>query len=169
MRYWMIGMALAAGAMAAQAQDSAWGYFEAPDGANGAGVQAANGAQLILKCDKPGKRAVYAVVVTPEPLVPLTNNGFQMRPIELRFDTEAPVEERWRFYERSAVAVDQTQTKSLTRFLNDLVDAKSVRLRLNPERARYVEATFEVAGAREAVAKVYELCKDDSPDTAPSS
>jgi len=164
MRYLILGAALAATCGAAQAQDTAWGFFEAPGGSNGAGVQAGNGAQLILKCDKPGKRSVYAVVVTPESLVPPTATApFQMRPIEVRFDAKGPVDERWRFYERSAVAIDQTQTKSLTRFLSGLADAQAVRLRMNPERARYVEESFEVAGAREAIAKVYELCQDDSP------
>lgn len=169
MRYLVMGIILAASSVAAQGQEeaapqSAWGFFEAPDGSNGAGVQAPNGAQLILKCDKPGKRSVYAVVVTPQALVPPTASApFQMRPIELRFDTKAPVDERWRFYERSAVAIDQTQTKTLTRFLSGLAGAQAVRVRMNPERARWVEESFEVAGAGDAITKIYELCKDDSP------
>jgi hypothetical protein len=167
MRHVVMGIALSATCVTAQAQnvgESAWGFFEAPDGSNGAGVQASNGAQLILKCDKPGKRSVYAVVVTPHALVPPTASApFQMRPIELRFDTRAPVDERWRFYERSAVAIDQSQTKALTRFLNGLAGAQTVRVRMNPERARYIEENFEVGGAGDAIAKVYELCGDDSP------
>jgi hypothetical protein len=170
MRYVVMGIALAATCGAALAQNdapSSWGFFEAPDGSYGAGVQASNGAQMILKCDKPGKRSVYAVVVTPHALVPPTASApFQMRPVELRFDARSPVDERWRFYERSAVAIDQTQTKALTRFLTGLASAQAVRVRMNPERGRYVEENFEVAGASDAIAKVYELCGDDSPVSA---
>src|SRR5690554_2044131 len=54
MRYLVMGVAAAALAAGAQAQQPAWGYFDA-DGSSGAGVQAANGAQFMLKCDKPGR------------------------------------------------------------------------------------------------------------------
>jgi hypothetical protein len=39
---------------------------------------------------------------------------------------------------------------------------------MNPERARYVEAEFDVGGAREAIARVYTSCQDTSPLTAPA-
>jgi hypothetical protein len=70
MRYMVIALALAAVPAAAQNQASPWQYFEPAGGTMQAGVVNAQGAQLIIKCDKPGKGQVFAVVVTPEKLVP---------------------------------------------------------------------------------------------------
>ena len=70
MKKLLIGAALAACSASVLAQDGSWAYFE-PEGAPlQAGVVAEDGAQLILKCDKPGKRSVYAVVVTNTSMVP---------------------------------------------------------------------------------------------------
>ena len=162
MRYLVMGVAAAALAAGAQAQQPAWGYFDA-DGSSGAGVQAANGAQFMLKCDKPGRGEVYAVVVSVENLVPPNNTRFQMRPAMLRFDDGAESEERWRFCERSAVAVNQSTERTLERLLLGLSDADNFRIRLNPERARWVEMTFPVTGAKDAIARVYESGEDDNP------
>src|SRR5690606_15632833 len=163
MRYWMIAAALVAVPAAAQDQASAWQYYEPEGGTLQAGVVNARGAQLILKCDKPGKGEVFAVVVTPEKQVPPSNQPFVTRALELRFDAGAPVEDRWRYYENSVVAIDQKPTIALTRFLNGLADAAKVRVRTNPERARYVEAEFDVSGARDAITRVYESCRDTNP------
>ncbi len=168
MRYWMIAVALAAAPAAAQNQASPWQYFEPAGGTLQAGVVNAQGAQLILKCDKPGKGEVFAVVVTPEKQVPPTNNRFVTRALELRFDADAPIEDRWRYYENSVVAIDQKPTIALTRFLNELADSSKVLVRTNPERARYVEAEFNVTGAREAIGRVYTSCQDTSPVTPPA-
>ena len=166
MRNWVIGVAVAAIAAGAAAQGapSKWGYFEQAGAPLQAGVQNARGAQLILKCDKPGKHQVYAIVVTGENLVPPTDRSpFQMRPAEFRFDEGANEEDRWRFYEKSAVAIDQTTTKALSHFLTGLSTAQKVRVRLNPERARWVEETFDVAGAHDAINRVFTSCGDDNP------
>ena len=164
MRYLMLGAALAAVSAGAYAQaQSPWQYYEPAGGTMQAGVVSADGAQLILKCDKPGKEEVYAVVVTPDKLVPPQNADFTTRPINLRFDEEGEIEDRWRFYDNSAVAIDKKPAKSLSRLLGELVDAKKVRFRLNPERARWVEANFEVTGAKEAIDRVYASCKDTIP------
>jgi hypothetical protein len=166
MRNWVIGIGVAAMAVGAAAQDasSKWGYFEQAGSPLQAGVQNARGAQLILKCDKPGKHQVYAVVVTGESLVPATDRSpFQMRPAEFRFDEGANEDDRWRFYEKSAVAIDQTTIKALTHFLTGLADAQKVRVRLNPDRGRWVEESFEVAGARDAINRVFTSCGDDNP------
>lgn len=163
MRCLMIAASLAAISTAAHGQDSVWGAFDGPDGSSGVGVQSADGAQLMLKCDKPGKGEVYAVLVSREPLVPPTNTRFSMRPIELRFDDAAPFDDRWRFYEQSASAVNQKSENQLDRLIAGMADAKSMRARLNPERARWVEMDFDVTGARTAIGQVYESCKDDNP------
>jgi hypothetical protein len=165
MRYMLIAVALAASPAAAQNQASPWQYFEPAGGTVQAGVVNAQGAQLILKCDKPGKGQVFAVVVTPEKQVPPSDKPFDTRALELRFDAGAAIEDRWRYYENSVVAIDQKPTIALTRFLNGLADATKLRVRTHPERARYVEAEFEVAGARDAIARVYASCQDQSPLT----
>jgi hypothetical protein len=165
MRTITLAFALAAVPAAAQDQASAWQYFEPAGGTIQAGVVNAQGAQLILKCDKPGKGQVFAVIVTPEKQVPPSNQPFITRALELRFDAGAAIEDRWRYYENSVVAIDQKPTIALTRFLNGLADAAKFRIRTNPERARYVEAEFDVTGARDAIARVYASCQDQSPVT----
>lgn len=163
MRYAIAIAALTAISATAFAQQSAWGTFDGAEGTIGAGVQAANGAQLLFKCDKPGKGQVYATVATTEPLVPPSGTRFMMRPAELRFDANPPIEDRWRFYERSATAVNQRTENQVIRLVSGIADASSFRIRLNPERSRWVEVTFEVTGAREAIGQVYESCRDDNP------
>jgi hypothetical protein len=165
MRYSTIAVALAAATVptVAQSQASPWQYYEPAGGTVQAGVVNAQGAQLILKCDKPGKGQVFAVVVTPEKQVPPSNQPFVTRALELRFDAEAPIEDRWRYYENSVVAIDQKPTIALTRFINEIADSAKFRIRTNPERARYVEAEFDVTGARDAIGRVYASCQDTSP------
>jgi hypothetical protein len=163
MRWTIMAFALAAAPAVAQDPVSTWQYYEPDGGTMQAGVVNAQGAQLILKCDKPGKGQVFAVVVTPEKQVPPSNQPFITRALEVRFDAEAPIEDRWRYYENSVVAIDQKPTIALTRFLNGLADASKLRVRTNPERARYVEAEFDVAGAREAIGRVYASCEDSNP------
>src|SRR5688500_17528156 len=159
MRYLMIGVALAAVSVAAAGQTQSWAYFEQEGQPLQAGVVNADGAQLILKCDKPGKDEVYAVVVTREALVPPTANApFSNRPVEYRFDTKAPVEDRWRFYLNSAVAIDKRPTKALTRFLQEMTGATKLHVRLHPDHTHSVEATFDVGGAGDAVGRVYDSC-----------
>ena len=165
MRYILLAAALAAGPASAQQPATPWQYFE-PDGSPvQAGVVNAQGAQLILKCDKPGKGQVYAAVVSPEKLVPPSNQPFVTRALELRFDADAPIEDRWRYYEQSVVAIDQKPTIALSRFLNELADSAKFHIRMNPERQRFVEAEFDVVGARDAIARVYASCGDQSPVT----
>lgn len=163
MRYLPIVLALVAVPAAAQNQTSPWQYYEPAGGTVQAGVVNAQGAQLILKCDKRGKGEVFAVVVTPEKQVPPSDKPFITRALELRFDAEAPIEDRWRYYENSVVAIDQKPTIALTRFINELADSAKFKIRTNPERARYVEAEFDVGGARDAIGRVYTSCQDTSP------
>ncbi|MBO9517121.1 MAG: hypothetical protein J7493_03550 [Porphyrobacter sp.] len=164
MRYLVAGAAIVAlASVGAQAQNSAWGFFEGGDGSVGAGVQSADGSQLILKCDKPGKGTVYAAIIAKEKLVPPNNTRFQMRPIELRFDTGATVEERYRFYEQMATAVNQTTEKTLPRLLAGLSNAQTLSVRMNPERARWVETSFNVTGAKDAITQIFQKCQDEIP------
>lgn len=164
MRYLMFGAALAALSAGAAAQNSAWGFFGGPGMASGAGVQAADGSQLLIKCDKPGKKQVFAVVVaTTNQARPLPSNQYESFPVTLRMDDKAPWDDNWRFNDKFAMAVDQGNTRSLTRLLQQLADAKTVDVRLKPIEHSIYSTTFNVAGAREAVAKVYADCKDTNP------
>ena len=121
MRYWMIGVGIAAIAASALAQDPAskWAYFEPEGGPMQAGVVNAQGAQLILKCDKPGKKSVYVVMVNPEPLVPASRSPYIL-PTEVRFDEKAPQEDRWRFIENSAMAMNARGQLALERLMDGL-------------------------------------------------
>jgi hypothetical protein len=88
-----------------------------------------------------------------------------MRSAELRFDDKAPFEDRWRFYEKYVVAINKDGERSLTRLLSGMGDAQKLELRLYPERgkSKVVTLNFNVAGAKEAIAQVYESCKDTNP------
>jgi hypothetical protein len=161
MRYLMFGVALAALSAGATAQDSVWGFF---DGGMGAGVQATDGSQLLIKCDMPGKRAVYAVVVASQNLAaPLPGNNYDSGPVTIRMDQNAPWNDNWRFNGKYATAVDRGNTRSLTRLLDKLQNAKTFTIQMKPVGKGEVDATFSVAGAKDAVAKVYTSCKDDNP------
>lgn len=163
MRYLMIGLAVAAFSAAAVQAQSAWGTFESGT-SSGVGLQGSNGAQLLLKCDKPGKGSVYATVATPKDQLVPPSQTFTMRPVKLRFDGSAPKEDRWRFYQQSAVAIDKSSERSLTRLLTDLANAKKFDVRLEPgNRTPAVDASFDVGGAKDAIAQVYTACKDVSP------
>lgn len=164
MRLCMIGLGLVASAAAAQDAVTNWRYFE-PEGAPmQAGVVNAKGEQLILKCDKPGKGSAYAVVVTPERLVPPARDPYVL-PTEVRFDENAPLEDRWRFYDQSAVAINMRGQNALTRFMQGLPTASKLRLRMYVERGRTVEVNFEVAGAQDAIKRVWESCQDELPQS----
>ncbi len=164
MHYAIIGLGLAAIAATASAQNagSKWAYFEQEGQPMQAGVQNAQGAQLILKCDKPGKRSVYVVMVNPEPLVPPARDAYIL-PTEVRFDESAPQEDRWRFIGNSAMAMNARGQLALDRFMDGLPTASKLRLRMYVERGRTIEVSFDVAGAQDAINRVYESCRDDVP------
>ena len=164
MRKWIIGIGAAAIAAGAPAQDAAskWAYFEPEGQPMQAGVVNAEGAQLILKCDKPGKKSVYVVMVNPEPLVPASRDPFIL-PTEVRFDDNAPNEDRWRFIGNSAMAMNARGQLALDRLMDGLPTASRLRLRMYLERGRTIEVSFDVAGAQDAINRVYESCKDDVP------
>ena len=163
MRYLAMGVLLAAVAGSAHGQAATWGAFEAGEG-YGVGLRAADGSQLMLKCDKPGRNEVYALMLTEESLVP-PSTTYIIRPVAVRIDDKAPYDDNWRFYEHYVVAIDRGTERSFTRLLTDLGDAKAVELRLYPEVETRTPVTFrfDVAGAKEALAYVFESCKDTNP------
>jgi hypothetical protein len=164
MRYLVIGLAaLAAVPAVAYAADSMWGSFEADQG-GGVGLQAADGAQLLIKCDKQGARSVYAVVSTKEALVPPALKPV-MRPVTITLDGRPPFDDRWRFLGNTAAAVNAGNEASLTRFLGPLSDAQTLQLDFYNDPARRAPTTvrFNVAGAKAAIAQAFSTCKDQPP------
>ena len=164
MRKFVLGIGIAAMAAGASAQDPAskWMYFEPEGQPMQAGVVNAQGAQLLLKCDKPGKKSVYAVMVNSAPLVPTARDPFLL-PTEVRFDENAPQEDRWRVSDNFAMAMDARGQLALARLMDGLPTASKLRLRIYVERGRNIEVSFDVAGAAEAIRRVYESCQDDLP------
>lgn len=127
-------------------------------------MQAEDGTQLILKCDKPGKNKVYAIITTSSDLAPPYNKDI-VRKIWLRFDQTAPKEDRWRYREKTAKAMDIPGERTLSRFLEDLVGANTLSVQLYPSDTHSppVPAEFDVHNAKNAIAKVFESCKDAAP------
>lgn len=163
-------MGLAAGAAAGSAfaqEGSDWAYFEADTETRGvrlmqAGVQTANGSQLILKCDEPGQGTVVAAVFVPESIAPPSQRT-PARPIRFRFD-EGPVkEDAWRYYPQTAMAANTKRDRQLPRFIADLADAKKLKVTLDPTDGAPIEVTFAVNGAREAIGRIYDRCQDTNP------
>lgn len=164
MRYWALGVALVVLSATATAQNSAWGYFGGPGMGSGAGVQAADGSQLLIKCDKPGKHSVYGVVVATTNLAaPLPGNRFESQPVTVRMDTGAPYDENWRFNDKFAMAVDQGNVRSLTTLLQKLAPAKTMTIQLKPLQHSIYNTSFNVTGAKAAIDKVYSDCGDVNP------
>ena len=155
------GIAALAAPSQSSAQSSAWAYFE-PDGAPlQAGVQSADGGQLILKCDETGEGEVFAVVVSPSRLRPSTNRP-QVRSLWIRFDDGPRKEERWRYYEQSVTALNTSRDQTLVDFLNGMADANMVEIRLEPADGPPFEVNFQINGARDAIARVFESCEDEN-------
>ena len=156
--------ALAACSADAWAQQGGWAYFE-PEGAPiQAGVVAEDGSQLILKCDKPGKRSVYAVVATRTSLVPpMSDDKYESHPVTLRMDENAPWEDNWRFNDRFAMAVDKGNERATTRLLEKLRTADQVEMRFKPNNGSLTVVRFATRGAEDAIARVYASCKDTVP------
>jgi len=165
MRYCVLGLALAAasGAVVAQDQPSAWSLFEAEGGRNGASVNSADGSRLVIKCDKPGRREVHAMVMPADGKLAAPTTRPIARAITFRFDEGAPKTESWGFYETYAIAQGKTSDRALARFVNGLRGSSKVRMRFDTGIGPDVEADFDVTGSTEAIARVYEICKDTPP------
>ncbi len=163
MKVWAIGLVLAAASASVQAQTSGWGAFEDGEG-HGVGVQSPDGAQFMFKCDKPGAGEVYAVVATTSGLVAPAQT-FVMRPVQVLYDHKPPYDDRWRFYEHAAIAINKGTERSLTRLLLDIKEAKTLRVQLDAEpRKRPPKiVNFDVAGAAQALEHVYASCQDTIP------
>ena len=94
---------------------------------------------------------------------PLPENRFESRAVTLRMDSNAPWDDNWRFNDKFAMAVDQGNDRQLTRLLQKLQGAKTFDIHMKPVGKGEVHTTFNVAGAKDAIGKVYAGCKDTSP------
>jgi hypothetical protein len=160
----IFGLALAAASSAAVAQTSAWQFYQPEGGTLQAFVVSKGGEQFILKCDKPGKRKVFSVLVVNTNLVPpLPDDQFESGEVLVRFDQNAAWDDNWRFNDKFAMAVNQGNVRSLTRLLEKLDGASEMEVVLKPIQRSPTTASFNVAGSREAIEKVYASCKDELP------
>ena len=156
-------VALPAGSMA---QDGNWGYYEPGDGTLQAGIAGENGSQLILKCDKTGKDRVYAVIAVNTELAPAKGaSGFESRDVRLTYDGGSPVDDQWRFNDKFAMAMNDHSVRAMARFGQKLADAQKLDVLLRPFRKAPVRVSFDVTGARAAMERVFEACRDELPFT----
>jgi hypothetical protein len=164
----MLAMALAGTAASAQEATPEWQYYEDAEATNGllqAFVQSADGTQLIFKCDEKGRSKVFAVMFSPEKLA-APSRTFFLSKLTLRYDKGPPNDERWRYFDQTAMAVNAPGERSLKRFLEKVADAKQLDVtfeRIDRNGSKAIEASFNVEGAREAIGHVFKSCGDDSP------
>lgn len=167
MRYSAFTVALAAIAVASQAQAPGWNMYEAP----GKGdfkpiqvfVQGSNNTQLIIKCDKPGQFETYAIIATQTALATSVQRSFEIRPVKIRFDGGSAIDDTWRFNGSFASAFDDRSQRTMTRFIQKLVTASKVEIQLEPFRQAPVMTSFDVANGKDAINQVYASCKDKTP------
>jgi len=149
----------------APAQQAAvpWEVFSEDGGRNGALVKSADGSQLVLKCDKPGRREVHAIVLAPSKKLAVPNDRPISRPIRFQFDGGAPKTESWGFYEHHAIAQGKTSDRALARFIAGLRGTSNVKMRLDTGIGSDVDLEFDVAGSQEVISRVYDSCNDNEP------
>jgi hypothetical protein len=143
------------------APQSVWAYFEGEGGLMQAGVQNAQGAQLIFKCDEAGDNTVYAVVFSPTRLRPPGPRP-QVRPLTLRFDDGARDTFTWRYYDQTVVALNTRRDSTLPPFVAELVNATRLEVGLQPVDGSPFQLNFTVTGAREAIDRVFASCGDSA-------
>jgi hypothetical protein len=169
MRYSAIALALAATSAAVQGQTPEWQFYQDDKATHGlllAFVQSADGAQLMLKCDKAGKGQVYAIIVAKQNLAPPYSKDI-VRRLDLRFDDAAPKEDAWRYRDQTAKAMNKPGERTLSRFLEQLDGVKRLEVTLYPSDTHNPPFTvkFDVHDADRAIAEVYSSCKDTVPES----
>ena len=164
MKKWVWVAACAALPAVAAAQEGNWGYFEPGDGTMQAGIAGDNGAQLILKCDKPGEDKVYAVIAVGTELAPAKGaSEFESREVRLTYDGGSPDDDQWRFNDKFAMAMNDHNVRAMDRFGDKLAEAEKLDVILKPFRKAPVQLSFDVTGAKGAMERVYKTCGDEVP------
>ena len=126
-----------------------------------AGVQNAQGAQLIFKCDEAGANTVYAAIFSPTRLRPPGPRP-QVRPLKLRFDDGPRDTFTWRYYDQTVVALNTRRDSTLPPFVADLVNATLLEVELQPVDGSPFQLEFNVTGSREAIDRVFASCGDSA-------
>src|SRR3569623_523887 len=109
MRYWISAAGLIAVSATAQDQASSWSFFQDAQKTHGLVIASVDsmegGTQFYFKCDKTGKKSVYAMVYSEAQLgrpSPIPSSGG----VTYEFDDGSPVKDDWRFYEHVASALN---------------------------------------------------------------
>ncbi|TIX51133.1 hypothetical protein [Alteraurantiacibacter aquimixticola] len=163
MRKMMIaaGAAMALATGAAQAQNSAWGYFEGEGGLLQAGLGNAEGQQLLIKCDESGDNKVFAAIHSPQQLAGPQQRA-PSRDVRMQLDGGRVIDTRWRFYPNTAIALNNRRESVLPDLVLPMADANELTVWLDPEDGTEIRMIFNVAGARDAINRVFESCDDDA-------
>lgn len=171
MRYLAVALSVAAASSMAVAQGQPtmspgpgqWQYFQS-GGMNGARVKGTGGS-LVVKCDKPGKREVYAMLVSDDAKLAISQQAPPSRPIRYVVDDKTIKTGSWRFYDTYATALGKTADggAELDHFIIELRKGSKIEMRANTGMSADVVFGFDVTGAREAVTHVYQMCKDEPP------
>lgn len=138
-----------------------WTYMERVDPITDqrraiAGVVTTTGT-LGVKCDSPGEGSVY-VSYNPGTFLGQSSRRFDGRAVLYRFDDSPPVTGPWRYTDSSALLTDNVGA-----FTGPLSTSERVVLRATTYRFVEETRTFQTAGAREAVSRVYAVCGDTPP------
>lgn len=166
MRYLMAAaLALATTSAAAQEPDSDWEFYSDPVETNGlleAYVGTPSGEQLIIKCYETGRRQTFAIFVATENLV-TPDQREKAREITIRFDGGAKRKSQWRYFYETARIVHERSNRNWTDFFNDLSKADTVSVQFDALNGLTDEVTINTKGSADAIARVFESCKDKNP------
>ncbi len=165
MRYSLFAVALLAAPATAQDATSSWSFYtnDLGGGTVGATVRADDGTSFTLRCDKAGKKSVYAAVET-EQVLGQSGPAPSLRDVTYRFDNGRIQKGSWRYYEHLAVAMYTARgERSLIKLLEGIGDAKSMELQLDPINGKTITLNYDITGVRDAVTRVYESCEDENP------
>ena len=110
------------------------------------------GGFLIVKCD-PGYNGVYVQALFPKYL----GGDFDMRDFTYRIDSTPPVTDQWEYEKYSALLMDKDKA---WKFSKAIRDGKVLRMRGITFEFESRDAKISIAGARDALKKVYAGCKD---------
>lgn len=109
-------------------------------------------AALVIKCDAEGE-GIYAHIVGP--YQGETPPG-ETRPFVYRVDKQSKTEELWRYVKGGAVQFDAEKARWFARFI---MNGKTLVVRQYNYEFATTDITFPIAGAKEAMERVFTICK----------
>lgn len=117
------------------------------------GMAVGKGGTIALRCMEPGPNSVEVVFLADTFLGAVPDNV--VRPLTYRFDEDTAVGLDWAYDDKSARL---PALRGGAAFVERLQSANRLLVRANTYDYTPVDASFEVAGAAEAVKKVLEEC-----------